>query len=281
MRFPVELEQRSLAFWAVTGTVLVGVLGVADYFTGYEISFSLFYLIPVFLVGWYSTRHLALSISALSAIVWLGADVASGARYTNAVIPVWNMLIRLGFFVTVALLLGALRAAHEREQRFARIDHLTGVLNARHFLELADAELARSRRYARTFTVAYLDVDNFKEMNDRFGHAAGDQVLQAVGQHLRDALRRTDLVGRMGGDEFVLLLPETSDEAARAVMTKVHDALSAQMRQWSWPVTFSVGVVTFATPPDSVADIIKSADNLMYAVKRSGKGNVNFLTRRG
>lgn len=281
MRFPVALDQRSTAFWAVNGTVLVAVLGIIDYFTGYEISFSLFYLIPVFLVGWYSTRDLTLVIATLSAITWLTADMESGARYTNAVIPIWNMLIRLGFFVIVTLLLAALRAAHDREQRFARIDYLTGTLNARHFLELADAELARARRYARMFTLAYLDVDNFKEVNDRFGHLVGDRVLQAVALHLQEKLRRTDLVGRMGGDEFAVLLPETGEDSARAVMAKVHAAVDAEMQQQHWPVTFSVGVVTFATPPESVAEVIKSADNLMYGVKRSGKRGIDFLTRNG
>ncbi|HUX34888.1 MAG TPA: GGDEF domain-containing protein [Gemmatimonadaceae bacterium] len=279
MRSPAALEHHGPVFWFVTGTALVALLGLIDYATGYELSFSLFYLLPVCLVAWYSARDLGLVISMLAAVAWLTADVAGGHTYTYPALHVWNTLIRLGFFVIVTLLLAALRQAHEAEHRLARTDGLTGLLNTRHFLELADTELSRARRYGFPFSLAYVDLDNFKSMNDRFGHAAGDELLAAVGRHLAESLRRTDVVARLGGDEFAILLPQTDAEPARVAITKLHETLTAEMARHDWPVAFSIGVMNFTTAPASVAEVIASADRLMYGVKAAGKGGVTFATR--
>ena len=274
MRAPAVFDNRSTLFWALVGMSLILVLGYFDYITGYELSFALFYLIPVCLVAWYSGPRLGLVISVLGAVMWLTADVASGHTYVYPVLHVWNMLIRLGFFVVVTLLLAALRAAHDAEHRFARTDFLTGLFNARHFHELADAELERARRYGGPVSVAYLDLDNFKQVNDRFGHSTGDEVLAAVGNQLSASLRRSDVVARMGGDEFVMLLPQTNAEAAQLAIAKVHAALNAEMKSHGWPITFSIGVVSFTTSGESLSDVIRAADRLMYAVKAEGKGGV-------
>lgn len=281
MRAPAVFDNRSPLFWTLVGTALTLVLGYVDYVTGYELSFALFYLIPVCLVAWYSGRQLGLVISMLGAVVWLTADVASGHTYANPLLHVWNMLIRLGFFVVVTLLLAALRAAHDAEQRFARTDFLTGLYNARNFHEIADAELGRARRYGGPISIAYLDVDNFKQVNDRFGHNTGDDVLSAVGKQLAATLRRSDVVARMGGDEFVMLLPQTNAEAAQLAIAKVHAALDAEMKLHGWPITFSIGVVSFTTPVESLSEVIRAADRLMYAVKAEGKGGVRHAALAG
>jgi diguanylate cyclase (GGDEF)-like protein len=117
-----------------------------------------------------------------------------------------------GMFLVVVVVLSSLRGAWEREKIHARTDSLTGVSNARAFFEVAAVELARARRYQRPFTIAYLDLDNFKQVNDRFGHEVGDDLLQIVARTLREGSRASDFVARMGGDEFVVLL-ETLGEA--------------------------------------------------------------------
>ncbi|MDE3054161.1 MAG: GGDEF domain-containing protein [Gemmatimonadota bacterium] len=273
------LESRSPAFWAVAGTALVAALGWVDYATGFEISLSLFYLIPVGLTAWYSARPLALVMCALAAIAWLIADVASGHVYSMPGLHVWNMSIRLGFFIVVALLLAELRRAHAVEQRLARTDFLTGLLNSRHFTELAERELDRARRYEQPVSVAFLDVDNFKDVNDRLGHAVGDELLAAVGAELMRTTRRTDLVARLGGDEFAMLLPQADDAAARQAVVKVETALNDAMSAHEWPVTFSIGVMTFRQAPPSVTDLVIAADHLMYSVKAAGKARAAFAAR--
>jgi diguanylate cyclase (GGDEF)-like protein len=279
MRAPVVFEDRGPLFWTTTGVLLVAVLGYLDYITGYELSFSLFYLIPVCLVAWYSGRRLGLVISMLSAVAWLTADVASGHTYSFPALHVWNMLIRLGFFVIVTLLLAALHEAHEAEQQHARTDFLTGLLNARHFHEVAGAELERVRRYGGPFSLAYLDLDNFKQVNDRFGHDVGDEVLAAVGRQLTGSLRRTDVVARLGGDEFVILLPQSGAEAAQATIAKLRASLNAAMNAGGWPITFSIGVMSFAAPVASLSDVVRAADRLMYEAKAGGKDATRHLTQ--
>ncbi len=167
-----------------------------------------------------------------------------------------------------------LQAALEAEKSMSRIDFLTNIPNRRTFYEAVESEAHRSRRYRRPMTLAYIDIDNFKSVNDICGHAAGDDLLKLVATTIQSAIRRTDTVARLGGDEFVLLLPETSSEAAAIVVAKLQPLLQEEARRHSWPVSFSVGVVTFMTPLESVDHMIKRADELMYEVKRSGKSAV-------
>lgn len=118
------------------GFVIVCAIGIVDFFTGYEFSFSLFYVIPIALVTWFGGRRIGIMMSLLSAAVWLGADAASGHIYAHPLIPFWNTLIRLSFFIIITMLLSALKGAMEREKEYGRTDSLTGAVNSRVFLEM-------------------------------------------------------------------------------------------------------------------------------------------------
>jgi diguanylate cyclase (GGDEF)-like protein len=249
-------------------------LGVIDYATGPEIAFSAFYLFPVSAAGWFVSRRVAFVIAVLCAISWFVADIAANQVYSQPWIPFWNMATRLAVFLLTGHLLTAFKAALTHEQELSRRDSLTGAVNARYFYELAGTELERSRRYGRPFTLAYIDLDNFKAVNDHSGHSIGDQVLLTVVSTLQAQLRSADVVARLGGDEFTVLLPETGPEAARAAAAKLQGCLLEAMRPAGWPVTFSVGVQTFQTAPHSVDAMVKMADNLMYAVKHGGKNAI-------
>lgn len=275
------LSTRGASFWTVASFVTVVLLGLIDFLIGYEISFSLFYLVPVSMAGWFVGRRLGLAVSGVSATTWLIADAASGQTFSTPLIGAWNMLIRFGFFVIVMLLLARLREAYRVERELARTDRITGAANSRHFYELAQSELDRARRFGHPFTVAYIDLDNFKEVNDRFGHTRGDEVLRVVSSTARRHLRATDVVARIGGDEFALLLSGTDPAGAQAVIPKIRSSLVAAMQNRRWPVTFSIGVVTFTAPPSSVDAMIHLADELMYAVKSNGKNAVRYEARAG
>jgi diguanylate cyclase (GGDEF)-like protein len=185
--------------------------------------------------------------------------------------------MRFVIFASFAGISGQLRAALDREKAQARRDSLTGLLNVRGFLEAADAELTRSRRHRRPITIAFLDCDNFKHVNDQLGHSTGNELLTALGRSLVASIRGSDLAARMGGDEFVLLFPELDGRAARLAVEKSLALLAATMREHDWPVTFSVGLASFATPPDSVDELVRAADDLMYEAKRSGKNTVRSV----
>jgi len=166
--------------------------------------------------------------------------------------------------------------ALKREQIRSRLDPLTGAGNRRNFMEIAIRELDRAKRYDRRFTVVYLDLDNFKEVNDTHGHDIGDMLLQIVTRILKKNVRSTDTVARLGGDEYALLLPETGTAAAKKAVQKIHAQLLLAMKKNKWPVTFSIGVATFETNPESVEVMIKVVDDLMYSAKNSGKNQVKY-----
>jgi diguanylate cyclase (GGDEF)-like protein len=154
------------------------------------------------------------------------------------------------------------------------IDPLTGVANRRAFFQLVQRETERSRRYNDPFSVMVIDIDNFKQINDRFGHDTGDRLLLTVVGTIKHHVRAMDTIARFGGDEFVVLLTGVEEQPAFAVATKLQKQLLAEMERKRWRVTFSIGLATYLSPPHSMDAAIKVADQLMYQVKRSGKNDI-------
>ncbi len=274
-------EKRSRAFWVVTGVMLVIILGVIDFVTGYEINISLFYIIPIFIVIWFTDGQMGVVLSIASTLAWFVADYSAGLTYSNPSIYVWNAVLRLGFYLVVSRLGSTVKREYKLNQELARTDYLTGATSFRYFYELAKIELSRSQRYKRSFTLAYIDLDNFKAVNDHLGHSTGDRVLRAVSDAIRRQVRPTDILARMGGDEFALLMPETDEGAAKTVINRIHSSLVNEMLKNGWMVTFSVGVVTCLAPPKTVDDLVKMADGAMYAVKTDRKNGVIYRTYPG
>jgi len=261
----------------VIGVSLVMLLGAIDHLTGYEISFSIFYLLPVAFVSWFDKRSHAVIVCILSAATWLWADITSGHIYAQPAIPVWNSIMRLGFFLMATFSLSAMKELLEKEQTFARNDFLTGVANSRAFNEIAKIEIDRSVRFSRPFTIACIDIDNFKQVNDTLGHSEGGKLLQSVAKTIIANTRSIDIVSRLGGDEFAILFPESNEENAKTAINKVQKELLSSVTNDKWPVTFSIGVVT-CYKSCNLDELIKEADNLMYTVKESGKNRVEYKT---
>ena len=165
----------------------------------------------------------------------------------------------------------------EAEMRLARSDALTGLANRRAFYEKAEIERKRAVRYARPLSMAYVDLDNFKRVNDTSGHEAGDQILVTVAGILQNNLRAEDVAARLGGDEFALLLPEAGHASAAFVMNKLHRLLTSAMQEKHSHVTFSMGVVTYDTAPESTEMMVQKADQVMYEVKRQGKNSIRHV----
>ena len=221
----VKSRKTVKAFWLGLGFILTLLLGVVDYLSGFEFSFSIFYLAPIVLVTWRVGRTAGLVFSFLGALTWFVADVASGHLYSSTFIYSWNTVMRLGFFLIISTLLAVLRRELQLQRDLARQDFLTGTANPRHFYDIAQMEIHRVRRHGRPCTAAYIDLDNFKAVNDRLGHLAGDNVLRVVADCLKANVRVTDTVARIGGDEFVLFFPETEQEGARTALTKIRHCL--------------------------------------------------------
>jgi diguanylate cyclase (GGDEF)-like protein len=260
---------------AVTGAVtLVALLAALDHFTGTEVSFALFYVWPVIVAAWFAGALAGAGVAVLTAFAWDVANRLAGETFSNPLIPYWNDFSRLTVLLVIAWLATRLRGALERERVLSRVDPLTRVANARAFHESVLDELTRARRHRRPVTILFIDLDDFKQVNDRFGHAAGDAVLRSVAGTLVRSVRDTDRVARLGGDEFVILFPETGCEAAAAALDHLHGELLREMQGGGWPVTFSLGARTYSEPPGSAEELIRSADALMYAAKQTGKSRL-------
>lgn len=259
---------------ALAGSVL---LALVDWVTGYELSISVLYLAPIGFATWTVNRRWGLIVAILSAFLWLAADIAAGISYSSVVIPAWNTLIRLTSFSVIAFLLSALKQQLANVTAASRTDALTSAYTRRFMFELLERELIRSHRYGHELALAYIDVDDFKRVNDQFGHDGGDQVLRTIVIALEAASRESDVIARIGGDEFLLMLPETDEAAARALLDRLSAAAMAATAAIGRPVTLSVGAMCFGPEITSVSVAVRAVDELMYDVKRSGKGRVKVL----
>ncbi len=163
----------------------------------------------------------------------------------------------------------------ERLQRIASIDALTNIYNRRRIEEIFEKELIRTIRYNRNFSIIFFDIDDFKHINDSLGHKIGDNVLIELTKLVKDNLRKTDLFGRWGGEEFLILLPETDKEQAKCVSSLLRDKISKHDFNINKPITCSFGVSQFVED-DTASSLLSRADDAMYYVKRNGKNGVRI-----
>ncbi len=250
------LTNRSPEVLLTFSTLLLLLLGLLDLVTG-DFSLIIFYLLPVSLVAWFVSKRSGIWFCVFSAAIRLIVDEGPESfTFDHSMIHYWNDLIEFIFLLMMSLLFSALKSNLDNAKELASRDHLTGALNRRSFFDLAEHEINRSRRYGFPFTVGYIDLDDFKEVNDRLGHRAGDELLSMVVSTIRCNIRSTDILARFGGDEFVILLPETSGDVARLFLNKLHEHLNDAMRINNWPVSFSVGAITYLQAPATVDEAI-------------------------
>ena len=223
-------------------------------------------------------RPMATLILAVAAAI--GYIVASTL---GSGIPTAVQLATIGVNLTALLLLAYVGSVIGREQRRSRdaairlsaVDSLTSLFNRAFFFAALDREMARSARSGRGFCLLMLDLDELKAINDRHGHHAGDAVLHAVADTIKNGVRRIDVAARYGGDEFVALLPETDPTGGWVVAEKIRLTVAAiTVPGMERPPTVSIGVVSYPRDGQTVDDLMISADQAMYASKRAGRNRV-------
>lgn len=276
MKILAQLENRPPLFWALTGLAGVAALGSLDYLTGDQAALTFLYLIPIALFTWFISRGAGVAASFFCALLSLLADRVAAGAASQPVIPAWNSLAQLGIFLTVTGLVSALKKARSREKDLARTDSLTGAVNGRYFTELVRLESLRSLRNRQPFTIACLDLGNVKALNDRDGLSAGDQALATIVSQARETLRKADVVARLAGDEFAILLPETNQAAAQAAMTRLQANLLDEVTRHNWPITFSIGVLTCIKTTQPSDELIQRASEMMYWAKQHGMNSVQY-----
>lgn len=280
MSIMLTFLKNNKVFWLLVSILQVAVIGAIDYVTGYDLAFSPIYLFPIVTTTWFVSKNLGIVFALLSSIAWLAADYLTQHPYSNPSFFLWNTLIRLANYLVVVYLVARVKRELVLQNQLARTDSLTGLANNRSFFEFLQQEIARFSRFERAFSVMYIDLDDFKQINDSYGHKEGDRVLSCIAQVFLSRLRKTDLAARIGGDEFAVVLPETGEEEAFKLSKELIARMAAEMEQQKWCITFSLGVVTIEKGAVIVSaeSILQQADQLMYQVKNNGKNNIRHAS---
>ena len=256
--------------------LITAVLGMIDLATGYEYSFSVFYLLPVSIAAWYDQYKITVLTIMLSGMTWLIADIHAGHHYSNTFIPLWNAFVRLGFFSIVAFLLINVRKNWQEMKNLAMKDQLTSLDNSRAF----DIEYRILRklnfRKQTCFAVGIIDLDGFKAVNDTHGHHGGDEVLLQFSQILKKSCRSSDIVARLGGDEFAIILLDIDETQAYLCDHHLRTLFAESGLNQKYGVDFSMGLAILSELPENLEDATKTADQLMYQSKSLGKSQTTI-----
>lgn len=252
------LENKSPLLVFIFGLILIAFLALFDYYSGDEIAFSIFYIIPVWVVSWYSNAKFSYLTCFISGFTWFSIEYATESHYSHFFYIIWHAIVRFGFFIITSQLLIKNKKMLVRLQMLATTDGLTGLLNSRAFKELSHTLSQLSIRNQKPIAIGYIDVDNFKGVNDTLGHSVGDKVLKSVGEILKKSTRNSDIVGRLGGDEFAVFLPESNLQGAKDFFEKIREALLQNAAANQWPIGFSIGVAVFPVPPNDIESSFKS-----------------------
>ncbi|MBP7867324.1 MAG: GGDEF domain-containing protein [Acidobacteria bacterium] len=274
--------------WFTAGLGMLAGIGWLDAVTGPDLGLSLLYLVPVCLAGWWSGPVSALLLALSASFCWLGVDLGTQGA-PDLRLTFWNWTSRAVIYVALGVLLALLRQDRRklqdllrRERDLARTDPLTGLANSRAFKEALRVEHARARRDGSPLCLVYFDLDNFKNVNDLYGHDAGDALLVTLSERIRDTFRATDLVARLGGDEFAVLLwdpdRESAEATVRRVLERIRDCGESYPRS---RLGVSAGIAFCRKVPDDPWDLIRCADAAMYRGKTGGKGKVVVHTCSG
>jgi diguanylate cyclase (GGDEF)-like protein len=238
-----------------------------------ELHLGILYVVPVLLAAWNDGLGWGIAFAAATTLLRFRTGIDQMPENTSLQIRVLN---EVGYLAVVGVAiagLSQLRHTQRQLELLATHDSLTGVLNARAFARELAHELGRNRRYGRPLALIYLDLDDFKKVNDAHGHATGDAVLRLVADAMRGAVRQADVVGRLGGDEFGVLMPETDAGVAHAAASRLVAGIRTVFRGTP-SVTASIGVVAVTGTEAGTDELLRQADHAMYEAKRGGKDRV-------
>jgi diguanylate cyclase (GGDEF)-like protein len=243
---------------------MVSIFGL-DLADGSTISLQILYVFPIAASAFYCKRTI---------LVGLGVAIAGGLQLLTLIayeMPGWsiaaNIVIELAAAAVVVILTRSARSDIAKMEALTVTDELTRLPNRRGVESVIRREIARQRRHGGVLSVAVLDLDRFKEVNDYQGHAAGDHALKLIGSVLSRYTRESDSVARLGGDEFVIVMPNTRGKECAALCRSLSVAIARRMTTAGLSITASIGFAAFEQAPDSVSMVLQKADRAMYAVK--------------
>lgn len=269
---PKTQQQGRALFLFMTASAAL--LGYLHWLSGPSYEFHLFFSVPVTLAAWWLGFLPGVSLSIVIVAFWFGIDMHLGNTSEPAVALALNSTMRLILYCFEVWVLSHFRRVLNRESSMAREDTLTKLPSRREFIDRGQNALALAQRQELAIAAVFIDLDRFKEVNDTKGHAEGDKLLACVAGVLRQHVRVSDVVGRLGGDEFSMILSAMNYATAQHYVNSLRLSLLNAMSEQGWPVTFSIGVACYQRAPKELDSLLSDADALMYEVKRGGRDRV-------
>jgi diguanylate cyclase (GGDEF)-like protein len=269
------LERRSRLTLATIACATSILLGILDYVTGVEVHFLVIYLVPIFIGSWFISRDAGICLAILASLIWFAVNSLSGRAYSSAWIAYWNLLMRVAAFSVFAITQAQLRAKLVELSHLASRDFLTGLPNGHAFYQLTAKEMDRAFG-VEPMTLVCIDITGFKWINHRFGYPAGDHMMCALAHTIRQNVPRPDLVGRLGGTNFAVLLPNVASDVANLILQQVQNALDEQRRKYAHPITFFISAIACTKAPRTVAELLQEADAQMTRIKNGRKDSLQI-----
>ena len=255
-------------------------LGVLDLASGIEMHFLLLYLVPIFIGSWFVSRDVGVTMAIFGSIIWFLTDSLSGRSYSSPWIGYWNLLMRTSVFVIFAITQASLKSKLDELSLLASHDFLTGLPNGRAFYELAAHEMSHASGL-EPMTLACIDVNGIQLVNERLGYPTGDQIMCTIAHTIRQNVARPDLVGRLAGTTFAVLLPKTGSSGANVVLENLHNLLKEERRKYSHPLNFYISAIACTKTPRTVAALMQEADSQMTRMKNAKKDFIQIVTSEG
>jgi len=257
----------SLIVVEVVAITLIDTTVVGSYY-----SLDVFYCLPVLQAARLGAIHamrktdtqLPVYFAIFTAIVWSLAEAIILPNFPLSAFLL-NVFSRSVAFTVIARVMAKLW----KEREYGVNDVLTQLNNRAEFLQRFEMEQIRSERSRKAYSVLFIDIDKFKDLNDKFGHTVGDQALKKVSEILRQNSRKVDVVARIGGDEFALLFPETDEKSCASVLNRIKTDADAEFQKHGWPISLSIGSVTASGEKRTIEEILHDADQIMFSVKRA------------
>ncbi len=259
--------------WLLTAgcIVLIDLIARLHYITGFAYEFNSFYTLPLLASAWWLGNVTCVCTTVFCLVDWAYTDIRLGGEQSGLLPLVCNTATRAVTIGCVIVIVKRLRHALQQEWDNSRKDQLTGLCNRRLYYELGTTVLEIAKRQSLPVTIAFMDLDRFKEVNDTLGHAAGDDLLRTVAAVMQDHFRCEDVLARLGGDEFAAVMPGLTAADARTRLESLRDKIRAAMGQRRWPVTLSIGAASFAEVTGDIEAMVSAADAAMYEAKAAGR----------